>query len=219
MSETEFLNWVRGPGMQISLAVFIVGMIYRVLENYILGRKQSLAEARGSEWSHGFNTMWRRSFTRAKLTTRGYFTLVAGYIFHIAFIVTLLFLAQHVEMFRSLIGFGWPSLPPLLITITAVLGIAALLALLAHRITDPVKRMLSDTQDYVTWFLTFLPLITGFLLINRVGIPYKTLLGIHILSFQLLLIAIPMTKLSHIFTTFISRWYNGAIAGVKGVQS
>jgi hypothetical protein len=71
MSETEFLNWVRGPGMQISLAVFIVGMIYRVLENYILGRKRSLAEARGSEWSHGFNTMWRRSFTSAKLTTRG----------------------------------------------------------------------------------------------------------------------------------------------------
>lgn len=219
MTETEFLNWVRGPGMQIALAVFIVGMVYRVLENYLLGRKQSLAEPRGSEWSHGVATMWRRSFTQAKLTTRGYVTLVAGYIFHIAFLVTLFFLAQHVEMFRSLLGFGWPALPPLLITITAVLGIAALLALLAHRLTDPVKRMLSDYQDYLTWFLTFFPLITGFLLINRVGIPYKTLLATHILSFELLLIAIPFTKLSHIITTFISRWYNGAIAGVKGVQS
>ena len=219
MTETEFLNWVRGSGMQLALAVFIIGMVYRVLENYLIGRKQSLAEPRDSEWSHGFGTMWRRSLTRSKLTTRGYFTLAAGYIFHIAFIVTLLFLAQHIEMIRSLIGFGWPSLPPLLITITAVLGIAALLALLAHRLTDPVKRMLSDSQDYVTWFLTFFPLITGFLLINRVGIPYKTLLATHILSFELLLIAIPFTKLSHIITTFISRWYNGAIAGVKGVQS
>jgi len=219
MTETDFLNWVRGTGMQIALTVFLVGMIYRLLENYLIGRKKSLAEPKGDEWRHGLNTVWRRSLLHSNLTTRGYFTLVAGYIFHLAFLITLFFFAQHIEMFKSLLGFGWPALPPLVITVTAVLGIVALIAVLFHRITDPVKRMLSDFQDYLTWFLTFFPLITGFLLITQSSLPYKGLLAVHILSFELLLIAIPFTKLSHMVTLVIARWYNGAIAGYKGVQS
>lgn len=219
MTETDFLNWVRGTGMQIALTVFLVGMIYRLLENYLIGRKKSLADPKGDEWRHGLNTVWRRSLLHSNLTTRGYFTLVAGYIFHVAFLITLFFFAQHIEMFKSLFGFGWPALPPLVITITAVLGIVALIAVLFHRITDPVKRMLSDFQDYLTWFLTFFPLITGFLLITQSSLPYKGLLAMHILSFELLLIAIPFTKLSHMVTLVIARWYNGAIAGYKGVQS
>lgn len=219
MMEIEFLFWVRGPGMQIALAVFLVGIVYRLLANYLIGRKETLADPKGGEWRHGLNTVWRRSLLHSDLTTRGYFTLVSGYIFHLAFLITLLFFAQHIEMFKSLLGFGWPALPPLVITITAVLGIASLIAVLVHRLTDPVKRLLSDFQDYLTWFLTFFPLVTGFLLTTQSSLPYKGLLATHILSFELLLVAIPFTKLSHILTLVIARWYNGAIAGYKGVQS
>ncbi|MDH3694954.1 MAG: hypothetical protein OER96_10330, partial [Gammaproteobacteria bacterium] len=205
MTETDFLNWVRGTGMQIALTVFLVGMIYRLLENYLIGRKEMLAEPKGDEWRHGLNTVWRRSLLHSSLTTRGYFTLVAGYIFHLAFLITLFFFAQHIEMFKSLLGFGWPALPPLVISITAVLGIVALIAVLFHRITDPVKRMLSDFQDYLTWFLTFFPLITGFLLMTQSSLAYKGLLATHILSFELLLVAIPFTKLSHMITVVPER--------------
>ncbi len=219
MTETEFLNWVRGTGMQIALAVLLVGMAYRLLGNYLIGRKRPLADPKGSEWGPGMATVWSRSFPRLELTTRGYFTVISGYVFHLAFVITLLFFAQHIEFFRGLLGFGWPALPPLFITITAVLGIASLIAVLVHRITDPVKRMLSDWQDYLAWLLTFLPLLTGFLLITQSSLPYKTMLATHILSFELLLIAIPFTKLSHMITVFIARWYNGAMAGYKGVES
>jgi nitrate reductase gamma subunit len=43
-------------------------------------------------------------------------------------------------------------------------------------------------------------------------------LALHILSFELLIIAIPFTKLSHMLSIFISRWYNGAMAGYKGIK-
>jgi hypothetical protein len=36
---------------------------------------------------------------------------------------------------------------------------------------------------------------------------------------ELLLVVLPFTKLIHTFTVFFSRWYNGAIAGRKGVAS
>jgi nitrate reductase gamma subunit len=54
---------------------------------------------------------------------------------------------------------------------------------------------------------------------NRVGLSGAMLIGIHILSVELLMILFPFTKLSHAFTLFLARWYNGAIAGYKGVQS
>jgi nitrate reductase gamma subunit len=49
--------------------------------------------------------------------------------------------------------------------------------------------------------------------------PAPTLIAIHILSVELLMIVFPFTKLMHAFTLFLARWYNGAISGYRGVQS
>jgi len=46
-----------------------------------------------------------------------------------------------------------------------------------------------------------------------------TLLAIHILSVELLLVVFPFTKLMHTFTVVLSRWYGGAISGYRGVKS
>lgn len=219
MTPQELLYWVRGTGLQVSAAVFVLGMSYRMLHLTLLGRKKSFAAPRGSEWGPGLRTMWRRSFALPALSARGKFTVVTGYTFHLGFFITLFFLSQHIDMLRAVLGFGWPALPRGVINISAILSIAALLALLAHRFMDPVKRLLSDFQDYLTWTLTFLPLLTGFLLLRGIGPDYTTLLIRHILSIELLLIVAPFTKLAHMFSTFAARWYNGAISGFKGVKA
>lgn len=218
MNQQQWLDFVRGPGLQIAAAVFVLGMVYRMLHLFMLGRKKNLAAPRGSEWGPGLRTMWHRSLISVNLTPRGRFILIAGYIFHVGFLVTLLFLSQHIELLRTVFGFGWPALPPGLITIAAILTIAAMAALLVHRFTDPVKRLISDYQDYLTWTLTFLPLLTGIMLKQEIGLGYQQMLIVHIASVELLLVAIPFTKLAHMFTTFSARWYNGAISGFKGVK-
>lgn len=218
MNPQELLYWVRGTGFQVAAAAFVFGMAYRMLHLVLLERKKSLAVPRGSEWASGLHMMWQRSFVMPELSARGKFTVVAGYLFHLGFLITLLFLSQHIDMLRAILGFGWPALPRSVIDITAILSIAAMIALLVHRIIDPVKRLLSDFQDYLTWTLTFLPLLTGFMLLRGIGFGYTTLLTLHILSVELLLIAIPFTKLTHMFSTFVSRWYNGASAGFRGVK-
>jgi len=163
--------------------------------------------------------MWQRSFVLPKLSPRGRFTVVAGYLFHLGFFVTLFFLSQHIALFRAVFGFGWPAMPRGAIDIAAVLSLAAMVALLAHRLVDPVKRLLSDFQDYLTWTLSFLPLLTGFMLLREIGFEYVTLLTLHIASVELLLVAAPFTKLAHMFSTFIARWYNGAVMGFKGIRT
>jgi nitrate reductase gamma subunit len=216
--EQEMLLWVRGTGLQIAAAVFVIGMVYRMLHLLMLGRKHSLAEPRGSEWTGGLRTMWRRSFVTTKLSARGNFTVIAGFIFHIGFFITLFFLSQHIDLFRAVLGLHWPAMPRGVIDISAVLAIGAMVALLVHRFVDPVKRLLSDYQDYLTWALSFLPLLTGFMLLREIGFDYITLLTLHIASVELLLVVAPFTKLAHMFSTFISRWYNGAVNGFKGIN-
>ena len=94
-----------------------------------------------------------------------------------------------------------------------------LVAILLHRITNPVLRFLSRFQDYFVWFLTILPLITGYIAFHRIGMSPVMLIAIHILSVELLMVAFPFTKLMHAFTLFMARYYNGAISGYRGVKS
>ena len=219
MSEIEFLNWVRGPGFQIATIIFVAGVIIRLAEILLLGRKTNLAEAKGSEMRSGLRTIVTRSFPDKSTFQRSTFTVVAGYIFHIGLFVTIFLYAPHILMFKEVVGFGWPSLPTPVVDAMAVVTIIALLAVLAHRMRDNVLRFLTTKEDYIVWLVTIAPLITGYIAFHRIGMTAPTLLAIHILSVELLLVVFPFTKLMHTFTVVLSRWYGGAISGYRGVES
>jgi len=219
MSEIEFLNWVRGTGFQIAVGIFIAGIIIRFAEILLLGRKTNLAEAKGSEMSGGLRTIMSRFVPEKDTFKRSSVTIVAGYIFHIGLFVTIFLFAPHILMFKDVIGFGWPSIPTPIVDAFTVISIIALLALLVHRMRHNVLKFLTTKEDYLVWMLTILPLITGYIAFHRIGMTAPTLLAIHILSVELLLVIFPFTKLMHTFTFVLSRWYNGAISGYRGVQS
>lgn len=219
MTEIEFLNWVRGPGFQIAVIIFIAGIIIRLVEILMLGRKQNLAEAKGSEMGSGLRTVITRSVPDAATFKKSTFTIVAGYVFHIGLFVCIFFFAPHILMFKDAFGFGWPAVPTPIVDALTVVSIIALLAILVNRMRNTVLRFLTTTEDYLVWMLTILPLITGYIAFHRIGLSAPTLLAIHILSVELLMVAFPFTKLMHTFSVFLSRWYGGAISGYRGVQS
>jgi nitrate reductase gamma subunit len=219
MTEIEFLSWVRGPGFQYATIIFVAGVIIRVFEILMLGRKANLAEAKGSEMTSGLKTVFNRSVPDASTFKRSTFTIVAGYIFHIGLFITILLYTPHILLIKDIIGFGWPSLPTPVVDAVAVITIIALLAVIVHRFNNKVLRYLTNTEDLVVWFFTIAPLVTGYIAFHRIGMTGPMLLGIHILSVELLMVVFPFTKLMHAFTIFMSRWYNGAISGYRGVQS
>jgi nitrate reductase gamma subunit len=87
------------------------------------------------------------------------------------------------------------------------------------RLTDPVRRSLSTFDDYLVWLLTLLPLVTGYVAVNKLFGDPTLMLALHILSVELLMIAFPFTKLMHAFTFVLARYYNGSIQGRKGAES
>lgn len=220
MNSAEFLLWVRGPVLQFAVIVFLFGMIVRVIEIVALGRKENLAATRGSGVQAGIRTMFTRSLPADKNTfNRSMVTWVTGYVFHIGLFVVIFFLAPHISLFKSFLGFGWPALSTPIVDMFAVITMLALLVVLYHRLTNPVLKFLSTPADYLVWVLTFVPLLTGYMSYHHLLLPYNWLLGLHILSVEFLLILFPFTKLSHAFTLFFARYYNGFAAGQKGVKS
>lgn len=219
MTSVEFLAWVRGPMFQIAVAIFVVGVVIRLIEIFALGRKADLSEPRGGETMPGIKTVFRRSIPDPGTFKRSPFTIVLGYLFHIGLFITILFFVPHIELFHDVLGLQWPGLPTPLVDAVAIISIFAMLAILVNRLRNPVLRFLSNGEDYVVWAATLLPLVTGYFAFHRMLFPYQTMLGLHILSVEILLILFPFTKLMHFFTSFIARWYNGAAFGRRGVQS
>ena len=219
MSALELLTWARGPGLAIALAICAFGILLRLFEIFSLGRKADLSRAREHSPGSGWRTIFSRSLPPPGLLKRAPVTYIGGYVFHLGFAITLLFFVPHIELARSLVGIGWPGLPMPVVDISAVAAMLGLLAVLASRLANPVKRFLSGFQDYLAWLLTFLPLASGYLAFHHLLIDYTLALALHILSVELLLVALPFTKLFHTVSVFVSRWYNGDIFGRKGVAS
>jgi nitrate reductase gamma subunit len=215
----EFLLWARGPAFQVAATIFVIGVIIRFFEIISLGRKANLSEARGDEFGPGMKTMVTRSLPEMGTFRRQPLTVLAGYMFHIGLLISLILFIPHIELFKETFGFGWPGLPNPVVDAAAVIAIIGLLAALWHRISSPVMRILTTNEDWLVWALTFLPMLTGYLAYHRMVDPYPLILGLHIMSVNALMVFFPFTKLMHTFTLFLSRWYNGAMNGRRGVQS
>jgi len=212
-----FLAWVRGPGFHIALAIFCLGMVWRLIEIYGLGRDRPEAPLRHRRGASGWWTILRRSKPSAEHESM--VSYLSGYTFHIGLIVTFFFFTPHIEVLRRAVGFFWPALPTPLVDGLAAITIVALVVMLASRLLDPVKRFLSVAEDYVTWGLTFTPVVTGYLCFHHLLLPYTTMLALHLASVEVLMVLMPFTKLIHFVTLFPSRWMNGEHFGRTGVAS
>ncbi|MDU8925770.1 hypothetical protein RXV86_00070 [Alisedimentitalea sp. MJ-SS2] len=215
----DLLMWARGPGFDIALTVFVAGLLIRVLEILVLGRKRDFSKAKGSPVGQGIKTIFTRSVPRKGLVKFAPITYIGGYVFHIGFLVAFFFFAPHIALIYDLIGISYPAMGRVIIESATALAIIAIIALFWSRMTDPVRRALTTWQDYLLLVLSALPLITGYVAVNKLFGDGTLMLALHILSAEALMVAFPFTKLTHAFTFVISRYYNGAIQGRKGAES
>ncbi len=217
MNEMQLLSWVRGPGLNLAVGIFVLGVLWRLFEIYSLGRKKDLSAPRALPGASGWRTIFRRTLPAEGMLKKAPVTYIAGAIFHIGLATVVFLFGPHIKLIQSLIGVSWPALPSQFIDLTTIVTLVAMLVLLADRILNPVKRFLSAFEDWFTWALTFLPLLTGWLAVRHLLLPYTAMLALHILSVELLLVFLPFTKLFHAFTVFGSRWFNGTVNAHKGV--
>ena len=128
------------------------------------------------------------------------------------------FLMPHILFIKDLFGLSWGALPNNVIYAVGTITVGSMIAALVMRFANPAQRIISTFDDWFSWLVTFLPLITGLIATSHLGARYETLLALHILSVALLLIWIPFGKLMHFFLVFVTRAQTGAHLSHRGAQ-
>jgi nitrate reductase gamma subunit len=218
----DLLGFARGPALKVALAIFCLGVVWRIVGFALLRLRRDLNKPRTSILkflSGGVVTIGSRSWPHKEFIGRTGAGEALGYSYHIGLFVVVLLFGPHIAFLGSLFGFTWPGLPSSLITMLSVLTLTLFLAVLFRRVTNPVMRMLSNFDDYFSWFITASVLVTGLAATAHIGAPYEKLLAWHILSVDVLVVWFPFGKLMHAFYIFPSRAINGAILARKGAIS
>lgn len=220
------LEFARGPMLDIAVAVFVLGIVWRLFHLFLRPSKPDLSEPRSTAIARGAlgaiaSRMWHHRTFRER-TLAG--TLNA-YAYHIGLAIVFFGFLPHIEFIERLTGLHWPAVPGWLFATAAAAVFVGLGYALMIRLTSPVLRLLSGFDDYASWVITILPMFTG---MAALSLPldstypaqplYPVPLAIHLLSVELLLIWLPFGKLSHAFMVFVSRGMTGAAFARKGAS-
>lgn len=218
----DLVDLARGPILKAAFVIFFAGVVWRIVNIVLQRRRRERSEPRrgvGTSVLGGLTAMGSRSWPHPEFIPRTGAGEALGYGYHIGLFALVLFFAPHVSFLGGFFGVHWPALPNSVVTVISVLTFTLLLAVLFRRVTHRVLRRLSNFDDYFSWFVVTLVIVTGLMATAHVGGPYPTVLGLHILSFDLLLIWYPFGKLMHAFYIFPTRAVDGYLLTRKGAPS
>lgn len=211
-----FTAFVDGPFWYFSLVVFVLGMLLRLFGILSMPSPESLSKPKASSTAGAVRANIRRFFPHRQFLPNVSLPVVAGYMFHVGLLLLLFFAQPHVEFYAKYVtGFAWPALPRWAFIVTAEIAFSGLILLWLFRLLHPVTRTISNAGDHAGSILIFVVMLTGCLALLE---SFNSLRVIHFFFAELLLIYFPFSPLFHAVTFPISRSYNGATYGRRGVN-
>jgi nitrate reductase gamma subunit len=219
-----FLEFVEGPLFYFAAVVFLLGAAWRFFGILAIGKKKDIAPPIGSAFWGFIKGNLRHFFPRGTYAQRTWMHILGGWGFHLGLFALLLFATPHVVFFDTRIldcllpaswqVVNWPELPRWGFIIAAEIGFAGLIVLWVRRFSDPVMRLISDRDDHVGSWLTFITMLSGCLALQE---SHDMLRAIHMGLVDIWLIYFPFSRLMHAFTFVLSRGATGATYGRKGM--
>lgn len=196
----HWLEWARGPAFIFSLFFMILGLV-RHLALTLWNMVQTWRRA--GDKNLPIYQIWQSTLQwllpLGRIRQNPLFSLTSM-IFHIAILIVPLFLAGHIALWFRNTGLSWPAIPNALADILTVVAVIMAAALVVQRLSAKSTRVLSRLQDYILPPVIALPFISGFLVMHPAFNPfsYSTVLFIHVMSANLIMVLIPLTKLTHV---------------------
>ncbi len=224
------LEFARGPALAVALTVFVAGTLWRLVAILRLPAQADLSVPRAgapAPWIGALHGIGRGFWPRREFRARTLPVALNGIAFHVGLALVVLGYAPHIAFVQRLTGLSWPALPDPVFAVAAGVTIVTLLVALAMRLSDAVRRRLSTADDWISWSVTMLPLLTGMALVAEPSaallapghIVYSGPLALHLLTVELLLIWFPFGKLMHGVLFAFSRAATGARYSHRGVKA
>ena len=212
-------DFVTGPLAWLAFLVFFVGVVVRVVQ-YIRGLDWKLDRVTYTvNVSYGIKGALRSIFfwlfPFGTHSWRSYPLLtVLVFAFHIGVLFTPIFLLAHNLLLLERWGFSLWTIPEAAADFLTFVVLISAIFLILRRIALPEVRIITTAYDYLMLAVAVAPFFTGLMAHYQSG-NYQLWLILHILSGEIMLMAIPFTKLSHFVGFFLSRAQLGMDYGIK----
>ncbi|MDM8552125.1 nitrate reductase [Desulfobacterales bacterium HSG2] len=206
-------NFVSGPLVWLSFMIFIGGSLYRLISMAVLAKKKDPLVYVYMDWYYALRSIfhWIIPFGSENMKKRPVMTLVT-FVFHICLIGIPIFLFAHVILWEEAWNISWWFISDPVADIMTLAVIASCIFFLVRRLVLPEVRYLTSYSDFVILAIVAVPFITGFWAYHQ-WFGYRLMLILHILSGEIMLAAIPFTRLSHALFFPVTRGYMGSEFG------
>ena len=216
IKDPSLYTLVRGPLVWMAFLVFFAASIYKIRRMYIMAKNEKvvLPGIKGkAAWKSILH--WIVPFGSRNWRMRWPVTITT-FVFHIGLVFTPIFLLAHNILWNESWGISWWSLPENVADIMTLLVIVTSVVFFLRRIFAPDVRFVTSSDDFLILGISFFPFFTGFLAYHEWLLPYKAMVILHMLFGEAMLIAIPFTRLAHIFYFFMTRAFMGSQAAGWG---
>jgi nitrate reductase gamma subunit len=205
-------DFIRGQLISIAFVIFILGLIFQLVQFFRLTRKKEwVYPPLGIKAEKKSTRQWAQ-FCLASLNgtlweTDPLVTIVTS-VFHVFLIAVPIFLLGHNVLLDQSLGLSLWSLPESITDFLTLVVLACLAFFLARRLFLARVRAITALYDYVILLIAMAPFLTGYFA-YRQWFNYDTMMTLHILAGEVMLITIPFTKLGHMLFFFLYRFFIG----------
>lgn len=205
--------FITGPLAWAAFILFIGGSLYRLLAMFFLVNKKEKFIFSYMSLRYGLRSIihWITPFAAVNMRKHPVLTIVT-FLFHICLIVTPIFLLSHVILWDESWNLSWWSLPDGVADFMTIIVIGSAIFFLVRRLVSPEVQFVTSASDYIILAIVAAPFITGFFAYHQ-WFAYEFFMNLHILTGEIMLVAIPFTRLSHMLYSPFTRAYMGSEFG------
>lgn len=209
----DLYQFVSGPMVWISLIVFIGGSLYQLIRLIVLVIRKEKFIFTYMSWKYSMRSIlhWITPFATKNWRLHPLST-IATFSFHICLILVPVFLLSHIILWDESWSISWWSIPEGLADFMTLVVIVGCIFFLVRRLKLPEVRFVTSASDYIILALVLAPFITGFLAYHQL-FAYRVVVILHILTGEIMLMAIPFTRLIHMLFSPLMRAYMGSEFG------
>jgi nitrate reductase gamma subunit len=206
-------NFVSGPLAWVAFIVFIGGSLYRLIHLIMMVQKKEKFIYTYMSWKYSLRSIfhWIVPFATENWRRHPVLTIVT-FAFHLCLIITPIFLLSHVILWDESWNLSWWSLPDGVAILMTLVVIAGCVFFLVRRLVSPEVQYVTFFSDYVILVIVAAPFITGFLAYYQ-WFGYQLFTILHVLTGEIMLVAIPFSRLSHMLFWPLTRAYMGSEFG------
>ncbi len=212
-------EFVTGPLAWLAFIVFFAGVVYRVVWYFRGLHWQMDRVAYRPHLKFGIKGAirsifyWILPFGTVGWRAKPFMTILF-FVFHVGLLITPIFLQAHNVLLQERWGISLWTISDATADSLTVLMIVAALFLVLRRIAYPEIRILTTAYDYLLLAISVAPFLTGFVAYHQYG-NHELWVILHVICGEIMLVAIPFTKLSHFVLFFCSRAQIGMDFGIK----